>query len=111
MLDPWMLKQTEDDEPGWTASMVQRISQRQFDKIILLRPLDPDSRWYQRRHLGPAIAGAINTNYVPLQEKSGYHIYGLSTVSPEAPPIAVDELTPPAAAPLETEQPGTAPPP
>jgi len=77
VLDPFMLRGLAEQHPEWVAALVDRISAKELDRVILLFPLDeaPDD-WYQRWHLGPAVVAAISESYVLLSEREGFAVYG-----------------------------------
>jgi hypothetical protein len=75
VLDPYMLLRILRDHPDWEEALVQRIDAREFDKVVLLRDLDPSSSWYTRVHFGRAVASAIDRNYRLAAKASGYRIY------------------------------------
>ena len=70
-----MLLRILRDHPDWEQALVQRIDAREFDKVVLLRELDPSSSWYTRVHFGRAVASAIDRNYRLAAKASGYRIY------------------------------------
>lgn len=75
VLDPYMLLRTLRDHPEWRKALVRRIEGREFDKVVLLRELDPSGSWYTRVHLGRAVASALDRNYRLAARASGYWIY------------------------------------
>ena len=70
-----MLKRMEAKHPEWIAALVDRIDQKEFDRIVLIKELDVDSWWYRELFFGPTISTAIERNYVLQQTVAGYYIY------------------------------------
>jgi hypothetical protein len=75
VLDPYMLLRILEDRPEWRDRLIRRIDAREFDKVVLLRPLSPMGHWYTNVHLGRPIALAIARNYRLDKRVSGYSIY------------------------------------
>lgn len=62
VLDAFMLLRIGDEHPEWRSQLIARLDAREFDKVVLLRPLS-DANWWQTKHFGPAIVDAIGRNY------------------------------------------------
>jgi hypothetical protein len=75
VLDPFMLLRLVRKHPDWGTDLVRRLDNREFDKIVLLHPLDPESVWYTNVHFGREISTAMNRNYRFAREVQTYWVY------------------------------------
>jgi hypothetical protein len=77
VLDPFMLAQIDEGDPGLVDPLIERIERCEFDHVVLVGRLDdpPVPEWYRVIHLGPRISGAIARAYVPVAERGGYVVY------------------------------------
>jgi hypothetical protein len=60
--DPLLLSRMEADHPDWIAALERRIDSRQFDAVVLIRPLDLSS-YHSVVSFGRTITAAIARNY------------------------------------------------
>ncbi len=65
VLDPFMLLRTGKDHPEWIASLVERLDEKEFDAVVLVRRIDDEAErdWYDTMHFGPEVSEAIRRNY------------------------------------------------
>jgi hypothetical protein len=75
VLDPFMLLRLVRKHPDWGSDLVRRLDDREFDKIVLLYRLDPESQWYTKVHFGRAISTAISRNYRFARRVQTYWVY------------------------------------
>jgi hypothetical protein len=76
VLDAFMLLRIGQKHPGWLQDLIGRIELRQFDTVILVRPLDPGhEQWYRTFHFGPQVFEALKENYRLLVEAENYFVY------------------------------------
>jgi hypothetical protein len=76
VLDPFMLPAIASEHPEWIRDLVERIEERAFDAVVLVRDLDDAPRdWYSRLHLGPAVVDAIREHYQFQATTGGYFVY------------------------------------
>jgi hypothetical protein len=75
VLDPFELLRLARKHPDWGTDLVRRLDDQQFDKIILLQRLDPESNWYTNVHFGRQISTAINRNYRFARLVQTYWVY------------------------------------
>jgi len=75
VLDPFMLLRLVRKHPDWGTDLVRRLDDREFDKIVLFRRLDPESEWYTNVHFGREISTAINRNYRFARRVQDYWVY------------------------------------
>jgi hypothetical protein len=71
VLDSFMLLRIGDKHPEWRSQLIARLDAREFDKVVLMRPLD-DSTWWQTSSLGSSIVDAIGRNYRATGEGPGW---------------------------------------
>jgi hypothetical protein len=70
-----MLPPIEHRHPEWIAALARRIDDGEFDKIVLVRPIE-DSEWYDTVDLGSTVSAAIRRSYrLAAQVAPGYWIY------------------------------------
>ena len=62
--DPLILPRLAKHHPQWIAQLKRRIDERQFDDVVLIRPLQPGS-FQSTVSFGPAVTSAIAANYRP----------------------------------------------
>jgi hypothetical protein len=62
--DPLMLSRMEKSHPEWIQQLKDRIDDRSFDDVVLIRPLDPSS-YHSVVSFGQTITNAIAANYRP----------------------------------------------
>jgi hypothetical protein len=75
VLDPFVLLRLVRKHPDWGADLVRRLDDHQFDEIVLLQHLDPESNWYTNVHFGREISTAINRNYRFARLVEQYWVY------------------------------------
>lgn len=77
--DAFMLLRIGDDHPEWRADLVRRIERHEFDKVVLIFPLDLTDPWWSESHLGIEVARALARAYRPAGRVVGaydfYRIY------------------------------------
>jgi hypothetical protein len=73
VLDAWILLRMAPSKPEWIHGLADRISRREFDKIVLLESVESD--WYKETHFGPALVDRIAQQYRLFTKVHGYHIY------------------------------------
>jgi hypothetical protein len=64
--DPLMLSRMEKSHPAWIAQLRRRIDEKQFDDVVLIRPLEPGS-FHASVSFGNTITEAIARNYRPAR--------------------------------------------
>ncbi|HUK95985.1 MAG TPA: hypothetical protein VLU96_13155 [Gaiellaceae bacterium] len=62
--DPLTLPRLAKHHPEWIAQLKRRIDRREFDEVVLIRPLDP-SAYRSQLSFGQTITNAIAANYRP----------------------------------------------
>ncbi len=87
--DPFMLPRLFAKHPDWAQPLVDRITQRHYEAIVLIRPIHQEFDHYERIHLGPAIGRAILEHYELKAVEAGRWIYG-----PKADVATSDPTTP-----------------
>jgi hypothetical protein len=75
VLDAWMLRRLAQQHPDWSDSLARRIETREFDKVVLARPLDGNEYWYRNVHFGRSISDAIRRHYRFSQQVGNYYLY------------------------------------
>jgi len=77
MLDAFMILRIENIEPGTRSAMADRVRAREFDGIVLLRPVHKpfNPEWFDTMHFGREIAGAIEGSYEFIGMEDGYAVY------------------------------------
>jgi hypothetical protein len=74
ILDAWALQRIAENHPQWIAHLANRICDHEFDRILLVYPLD-FRVWYEEVHLGRPVADAIREAYRSAGTQVGYHVY------------------------------------
>jgi hypothetical protein len=62
VLDAFALLRIAEKHPKWQQDLIERLEAREFDKVVLLRPLG-DAGWWREVHFGTPIVEAIRMNY------------------------------------------------
>lgn len=73
VVDSWIMAHFAENHPDWIAELVQRIEEGEFDKVVLLAPLENSD--YYKEYLGPTVAQAIASNYMLCQSAFERHFY------------------------------------
>jgi hypothetical protein len=60
--DPLILPRLAKAHPAWVAELQRRVQRREFDDVVLIRPLDP-SGYHATEAFGRAVTTAIADNY------------------------------------------------
>jgi len=81
ILDSFMARRIAARRPDLIEPLVARIERREYDLIILLNTIEPDSPLYTTYHLGPTISGAIIEHYRFDRLSDGWAVY-----TPRNPP-------------------------
>lgn len=71
VLDAFMLLRMARAHPDWQAQLISRLDARAYDKVLLMRRLEPD-RWWERNHFGLPIVTAIGRNYRLARPEPGW---------------------------------------
>jgi hypothetical protein len=79
VLDAFMLRGFEQTQPQWIDQLVARITQQEFDVIVLHHEADMATWWYYKLFLGARVVGAIAVHYRLQEEIGGYKIYVRNT--------------------------------
>ncbi|HYH27352.1 MAG TPA: hypothetical protein VEA19_01085, partial [Actinomycetota bacterium] len=78
VLDPFMFLRLGEKRPRLVSDLVERIEEREFDRIVLL--YRPDTAygewWYSAYNFGPETADAIVDSYQPVGRIGTYYVYG-----------------------------------
>jgi hypothetical protein len=75
VLDASMLPPITDRHPDWIAELARRIDRGEFDKIVLVRPIE-DAEWYDTVDFGATVSAAIRGSYrLAGQVAPGYWVY------------------------------------
>lgn len=61
--DAFMLLRIVRRHPEWRADLVRRIERHEFDKVVLIHPLNPEDPWWSESHLGVEIATVLAREY------------------------------------------------
>jgi hypothetical protein len=76
--DAFMLLRILDRHPSWRADLLRRIKRHEFDKVVLIFPLDLTNPWWRDDHLGIQVATALARAYRPAgRVVGGYDYYWL----------------------------------
>lgn len=76
VLDAGLLRQLSDQRLAVVEPLVERIGQRKFDAIVLIRDIDEQGWWYEHVHFGRPIRAAIEEHYRLVTERHGLYLYG-----------------------------------
>jgi len=71
VLDAFMLLRTLREHPAWRRSLIERIDNRQFDKVVLIERVDR-SGWWRDVHFGLPVVDAIRRNYRLWRQPPGW---------------------------------------
>jgi hypothetical protein len=63
LVDPFTARLALAEHPEWARALAQRISAKEFDKIILVNGLAPGSSAYPDQFLGRTVNDAVVANY------------------------------------------------
>ena len=75
VLDASMLPPIENREPAWTDGLAARVEAGEFDKVVLVRPIE-DEDWYATVDFGATVSDAIRRSYrLEGTSPPGYWIY------------------------------------
>jgi hypothetical protein len=91
VLDAFMLLRIAQKHPDWQADLVRRLDGHEFDKVILLQPLD-SSLWWREVDFGIPLIEAIERNY-RLGQRLRWRNLWIYVPKP-APPSAASEDSP-----------------
>jgi hypothetical protein len=76
VLDPFMLRRLADTRPAAVGQLVRRISQQEFELVVLVVPLrDPDDPWWRDYHFGTEVINAVHGAYEFEQRIGGFYLY------------------------------------
>jgi hypothetical protein len=76
VLDPFMLLRIGRDDPNARKDLVNRISAREFELIVLVNKLEPfDQQWWRDYHFGTDVTRAIARSYRFRGKLQGYYLY------------------------------------
>lgn len=73
--DPFMLPRLFAKHPDWAQPLVDRVTRREYEAIVLIRPIHQEFDHYERIHLGPAIGRAILEHYELKAVEAGRWVY------------------------------------
>ncbi len=62
LLDAVSVRRVGLDHPEWLADLEGRLDRAEFDKVVLVHPIE-DNLWYGERNFGPSIQAAIRRDY------------------------------------------------
>jgi hypothetical protein len=76
VLDPFMLLRIGRDDPAVRKELVNRITVRDFELIVLVKRLEPfDQEWWRDYHFGTDVTRAIAHSYRFRGRLQGYYLY------------------------------------
>jgi hypothetical protein len=76
VLDPFMLLRLAQRRPDAYRALIARVRAREFDKVLLLEPLDGGSvDHFDTLHLGRPLVDAVGAAYALERSEAGYHVY------------------------------------
>jgi hypothetical protein len=76
VLDPFMLLRIGRDDPDARGELVNRITAREFELIVLVKKLEPfDQQWWRDYHFGTDVTRAIARSYRFRGKLQGYYLY------------------------------------
>ncbi len=84
--DPFMLPRLIAKHPDWAQPLVDRVTRREYEAIVLIRPIHQEFEHYERIHLGPGIGRAILEHYELKGVEAGRWIYQPKTPSASSAP-------------------------
>ena len=75
ILDAFMLRRLDEVQPEAVDVLVARIERKEFDHVVMIKPLDEDDFWWRYYHFGLRVVRALRTAYVFVGKVDGYYVY------------------------------------
>jgi hypothetical protein len=76
VLDPFMLRRLQDQDPAAVQRLAERIRAREFELVVLVVPLQPpDQPWWRDMHFGTGVTQALADAYTESGRAQGYYLY------------------------------------
>ncbi len=77
VMDPFMLLRLDRQHPEWVDPLIRRISERQFQLVVLVVPLEDRTfdYWWNDFQFGPRVAAALRQSYRPDGTLGRYFLY------------------------------------
>jgi hypothetical protein len=77
LMDAFMLARLDRARPEWVDPLIARITDRQFDLVVLVVPLQDETLefWWTDFHLGPRVAAALRRTYRADGQVGRFYLY------------------------------------
>jgi hypothetical protein len=75
VFDPFMIRRIADRKPELVDDLVRRIEAQEFDRLVLVVPLENDEIWWRDYHFGEELVSAMRASYAVEATVAGYHLY------------------------------------
>ncbi len=86
LVDAWMITKIARTRPEVQQELIDRVTAREFDRIILLvAPNVPYAQHWYSHHFGWIVIDAIRANYRRVQEIQGFQVYERRPVDAPSP--------------------------
>jgi hypothetical protein len=83
--DPFMLPRLFGKHPEWARPFVDRLTNHEYERVVLIRPIHEEFDHYKNIHLGEAIGRAILEHYQFEKVHAGRWIYAPKQTRVPAP--------------------------